>query len=1583
MSKNLKKIFQKASIFLLLFSLFFSCFAFRDQFLTQIAQLAINWVVAPDSFIKFKAKKMHFGLDGACFEGVELSDQDSRFSLQLHRAKICLTKSRNKISICVNEANLFVDETKLTFTPDLTSSVFDYCSLDVKRFFLKFAGGAQKMELSLKGDEDRFVVQSKSQKKDCLNFYLSMSDKKEALLEIKDFSAVKISPLLPILSPSFSYLELQKASVSAKLLSSFQDGKCTIKKAEARVKDCLLKDVRRDVELRCEDLELQYEKQFDQFDLVSSVSGASILFNSALNEANLEMKELCGKLLYDSKDNRHFELSGKLHCQEQEQSILIQGEPKFSPDNLSCTINLALEGQEKYSGLSIHFGLKEDHRGFVSLNFQNIDARNAFGAKRFFGSTLRSLQDYSCTKGMISGAIDLNFLRGKLIALELKRVQAKDLVINGPQSEYSVQVSDLDLDLTFDPQKEGLKKIDKLHVITSSASLCLPVFGVDRNFENVNMQLVMNCGLFESSFVKCMHEGVSSQLVFLGDRENLELEGYFRSSLAEMATLFGQKECALTDTSSCLSLHVKKQAQSLNFSSSLILDENEEQRLDIKGASNQFTKFDLGLIHQFEMHSKALSQPLVDAVMQRLDPKLNLQGSFNVDLNYENKIYVLDLIANDIRAKRGNRSFYSHTNVSGDRALEAHLVFDESFAVEEGRCVFDNFFVKDEDSQLEFRQINTTGSIKKNCFNIEKFSFDSHGIYFSGAGMLRKASNGLFAKLYCSESIGSIAQINALLSHIEPLKGVEIPCTGQVKGGEGGLELNFAYQDYLSVDYKLDLLCQHGSMTLNEMHSLKDMNFRFRYDSKDGAFRIGQASANVKAASLDSGYTIRGDGVYWPQGYLDANLQGVKGDHEICDFRVLYKPQEKSLFFKPNSHFLNISMNQSLISRDKIRLECPLSNYELKELICIARDLDLLTDELSQAGQMHLSDLKFRADLSLEGSFDAFRAALKCSELQKSNEAQGPFELLVDKDMGRVLRAKFRCANVKAHANIKINPSSFEVEKASYSDEYCSVEIDQGLFDLNTWILNFNHYLKFEKEVRVNAYGSSTIDFNKSQCHCHSSSKIELFLKEHKVHLQSQKSVNWSLDSNLGLNFKEFAPTLTLDNRELELTIKNFEARLLKDRFLHVKGQISDKPGLQGLTKYLGLESFYGDLFDPVLSTTFNLKFKDTGYSCVLDLPKCRAREGLVDLELNKTRVVLSNKQVRLTSQCYFMNDTLDLSVNLINQRSLSAKLFKDGHEVGLVEGYLSPQRGPVLTQCLVNHFGLSLNLAEQAGHDTKSVRYFVQANLSLIELKNAINSELLAFIDHLELDKGLSLSGSIVIFPDDFRRSYFEGQIKGKRCDALGYLMDSVFSTLFVDQKTVILQDLSCADAGVCLSIPEISISSDKKGRHIRIPEFRIKNLRPSSLKKGDDKKSKSEPFLVNELLIKDIHGSLENIETLKGRGHLVFENHAPRDHHIAKLPMEFISSLGLDRALLVPVQGTMECDLKGLSLVFTSLKDSYSQGRRSLFFLCNKEPSYIDLKGNIHMNIKMKQNVLFKFTELFILSIRGTLDEPDFSLQ
>ena len=144
-------------------------------------------------------------------------------------------------------------------------------------------------------------------------------------------------------------------------------------------------------------------------------------------------------------------------------------------------------------------------------------------------------------------------------------------------------------------------------------------------------------------------------------------------------------------------------------------------------------------------------------------------------------------------------------------------------------------------------------------------------------------------------------------------------------------------------------------------------------------------------------------------------------------------------------------------------------------------------------------------------------------------------------------------------------------------------------------------------------------------------------------------------------------------------------------------------------------------------------------------------------------------------------------------------------------------------------------------------------------------------------------------------------------------------------------------------------------------------------------------EPLVVRNLDINNLSGNLHDSDSFTGKGNLNFINSFKREHTVFDIPADFLGRIfGLDLELLIPVIGEIDFEIEEGKAVLTDLKESFSQNRRSKFFLFEKnEAPYMDFDGNLNVNIKMKQFVLFKITEHFIIKINGSLMNPTFSLK
>jgi hypothetical protein len=264
------------------------------------------------------------------------------------------------------------------------------------------------------------------------------------------------------------------------------------------------------------------------------------------------------------------------------------------------------------------------------------------------------------------------------------------------------------------------------------------------------------------------------------------------------------------------------------------------------------------------------------------------------------------------------------------------------------------------------------------------------------------------------------------------------------------------------------------------------------------------------------------------------------------------------------------------------------------------------------------------------------------------------------------------------------------------------------------------------------------------------------------------------------------------------------------------------------------------------------------------------------------------------------------------------------------------------------------------------------------------LSSEMGSFIKEVQFKKGFELKGELILPKEDLSETSFEGFLQGKDFDILGVVLQTFFAEVHFGKGRCSLEKMQINDGAVNFAVPSIITKNiEGRGWTLEIPEITIEDLRPSLLKRRGEAPHKVRPFRIKSLVLQDIKGDLANPSTLTGKGNLAFVNTFKEGLILLDLPLEILSRLGLDMALLVPIQGEMEIAVRDGKLVFTRLKNSFSEGKRSNFYFHNRSESYVDFHGNIHMDIRMKQFVLFKITQPFTLSIRGTLSQPKMALR
>lgn len=234
-----------------------------------------------------------------------------------------------------------------------------------------------------------------------------------------------------------------------------------------------------------------------------------------------------------------------------------------------------------------------------------------------------------------------------------------------------------------------------------------------------------------------------------------------------------------------------------------------------------------------------------------------------------------------------------------------------------------------------------------------------------------------------------------------------------------------------------------------------------------------------------------------------------------------------------------------------------------------------------------------------------------------------------------------------------------------------------------------------------------------------------------------------------------------------------------------------------------------------------------------------------------------------------------------------------------------------------------------------------------------------------------------------------FQGKLEGKNFEFKGYQFEKMAAELEFSPDSAIFKDLKLADPSMRLSFDQLNLTKiQDKIWSIDSPKILVSECKPSLLRKAGSKPPlTSKTFLIKEIELVNLTGSLDDSQTISAKGKLNFISPPKKNfqHTIFAIPAEILTRLGLDLTVLNPVTGTIYYEIKNNKIYLTKFKDVYSEGKLSKFYLPNNSfRSYLDFNGNLNVQVKMKQyNLVFKLAELFTVTVQGNLQKPTYTLQ
>ena len=1357
-------------------------------------------------------------------------------------------------------------------------------------------------------------------------------------------------------------------------------------------------------------------KPLQNLALNTQITEGRIGFKDSTRGSEFAIADIGGVICLNSLNHSEIALKGFLEQQEQMHPIVIAGNPSLiDPNSLKLDLKLLLEpDSETKLGMSIAF--TDDDSCIIKGQLKEISTQQVSMFQHILGFAYPEVKDVEFAEGTVT--CEMSLWLGKE---DRQRLYLDELSCDNLQ----VYLRSQDI-LGFCSHLGGSAQID----LNALPSFQFPnwdlqitngdvVMGREGNvplaFCDVDLDIVMRDASFDLSMISFTYEGMQTKCQLIGDslapdiHVNMGLDGQ------RLLKWFGNETEGSSDFAKYqIGIDTSFIREEMGWYANGMLELAEEksdtfhyqfclsdQVRQIEG-SDPLAIF-RECISEGSFFAKDVSLQAANFVRHLTDSSWDLSGQVSLEGAFDPKMVTVNLATDQ----------YAFHSKFGDVIHESALV-QGSFQVDlekksmRGHMPIRSGIFYEKWMDVCYRDIYGELFIDHDQMHIEEVSTEVEGLLLGGKIALDFASSAPKLDLDIASAVGTLKQLDNLTRHIPGFTPLQIPLDGRISLEEGGFHLD-CHLGKEDVFWRTQLALSHGNVKEVNGLGLQDVSLSFTYDSDIGEMQIARCRGHLQTADQLEGYSI-----YIPQiSVLDSSgTFDMRLENEMLDMARLVGAFDlatgECAFDTNSSHLYSEPLKRASFTYDQfygltaldLALNIPMESLAgLEKFLC---DLSLF-----HTGAPLLKNKGVSGQLNLE--LQLMEEAIHCHITGDGVSAFGvqPMDLFFHGEKvgssWRISEAQFGELSIRG-ALIEKDQSLFidllRVDHPKYQATFQGDEINfvnrslkLGLSEASLSLNDFSEY-----SGNVEASGELQITLTDAQPFLELGAELSLnidnFLEE-AYQLRSSSPLRLTFAPNEGLNIIDSDFSLQLAGGEeigsLHLPFMSlFEKESMlrtQNAFISLKSSSLEKelerrfPGLQ--ERLPKVESSNLSLYVSLVASDGNVWAN--GNICGGEFSFAEQKIQIDDVEFG-----YEPNRLHFGTVIPFTDETLYASCDMSLQGKMETHvdiwpiidkdLVDRSTRAMYLNASLREEEGIVLHRIGGDLLGCKFSFHPKKGM-SKLLGY---VDIDAKQLYPVLPKDAQKVIDNFGLHKGLGLLGEIAIDRDNLLQSSFTGAVLGKEFDALGYQLNSLLADVSLNAKSLHVKDIRVTDDAVMVSAPEITLWEKEVGDwHIKMPELLISDLRPSLLKQRQQSYQRIKPFKVKKLHFQDVEGSLLHSENITGKGFLSFVNTFKREHNLLDIPKDIISRIGLDPVLLVPIQGDMDFVFDKGRLLFTKLRNSYSESKRSYFYLWHKSESYLDFHGNIHIDIRMKQHVLFKITQLFILSIGGDLEKPRFSLK
>lgn len=1377
--------------------------------------------------------------------------------------------------------------------------------------------------------------------------------------------------------------------------------------------------------------------------LKSKVEGGSLSFSDPQTQLNFGISDILGEVNFSSFKDSDINLKGFLNHNGQSSPVVLNGNPSLvDKDTLDVDMKLFLEPVSNCSThVNLSISVAEDDQYIVRGKLKDMGIEQVAMFQHIVGFSFPEVKDFNLQNGKITCELSLLFNHGRVDKLLLDNLVADELQVYWASEDVLGFCSNLAGSAQLDFNALPKFRFPSWEINLQSGDL---VVGRETDhpvgISDINMQFFMCRDVFEPSWIKATYEGVEIAGDILGYYAEADVKLHVESSVDRLLQFCSDKVAgreAFQDHLVNLNIELKRRLGYWDVVGDVELDVKKDWIDQAKFGCQLSDKImQNGLNSSLSVLNQSISKGWFKAEGTSCEfvkfinfcsgDEFLLEGIVSLDGTFDSKEIEFDVHTQYVNLFSSFADVRLNCSLDPDVvvASEGKFHYDTALGKWNGYFPLHKASISEKALELKFQETRADLYIDGTEIRFCDISCESEGLELQGEVAFDLAyPKGLVLKIVTNRIMGTVKQGENFLHHLSAFEGASLPFDGRISGSKESLSLVFdSTKEESSLEWESHLKLLHANYELQNNIVLRDLELDVDSNSVDKEVRLSNVRGRFASSHYENGYLINGKNVEirYDDG-IEEVLFDVRLENQVMDLIRLtgtYDGKERKFFFNEEvTHLFGLRPKETTLILNEAfypevascTFEMPLNemghykqllaDFHLIESDGLQENFSFYPMEGVLVGQLQLENALWK--LHVKGSelvLDENRSVNFLLDAEKRKEgffisdcSFGDFHLVGDvvHSGSDYVVENMVVSSSKSVAHFKPGKIDFKAKRAHLPIEQATVDIRE--------VGDIEGVLDVKGDVEID-FGFKTTDrFVTASVMIDSADIANTGMK-----LTTPRRVNVEYSPERGIFIEDSNFLLRNEDVTFNLAVPTLiilpQEGIMQGYRVVVSASNEAIDYLEKKKKHFNLEEDF--LFpkhksgDTTLLFDFELTKDYFQVGGMLD-------EGVyhwrgTDYTISGLTFHYDTKHLDVYAQTPWMGqnfgvnfrilpyDEFDTSIEVVQM--VNGEVLDQKKPALLVDCHLKGPEGITIQKIEGSAFGLDFHfLPHQKMYDEGALPFLGTIRVDAEKLLPICGPDLKQFIEELQIKKGYELRGELTLLKDNWNASFFEGYLYGKDFDLLGYQFKTFFSSIRMDNHSVYIRDLKIIDDAVAVDIGEMKMGEASDGDwRAQIPNITITDLRPSLLKKRHQTYQRLKPFHIKNMVFQDVVGNLSDVKTFTGKGHMEFVNTFKQGgHNLLDIPIEIISRLGLDMVLLVPIQGEIDYVLRDGKVVFTKLKNSFSESKRSYFYLWNKSESYVDFSGNMHIDIRMKQYVLLKFTELFVLSINGTLDQPRVSLK